>query len=189
MITQEELAPGILSFYNVFPESKSYIQQMEAQNIYWQKAEVLVDLENQISGKNEKARDTDVIVFDNNATGPFYFFQNAFNLNIDPLLHEYIQKYGVAIKDRENPQLLRYGVGQKFTDHVDDHPMLWIRRLSLSYYINDDYEGGEIEFPKFNLKIQPKAGQLIFFPSNYMYNHSVHEVKSGTRYCVVQWMA
>jgi predicted 2-oxoglutarate/Fe(II)-dependent dioxygenase YbiX len=57
----------------------------------------------------------------------------------------------------------------------------------MSFYLNEDYEGGEIEFGRFNLKIKPKANQMIMFPSNYIYNHTVHPVVSGTRYAVVAW--
>ena len=55
----------------------------------------------------------------------------------------------------------------------------------MSYFLNDNYIGGEIEFARFNLKIKPKANQALFFPSNYVYNHQVHDVISGTRYTIV----
>jgi predicted 2-oxoglutarate/Fe(II)-dependent dioxygenase YbiX len=51
-------------------------------------------------------------------------------------------------------------------------------------YLNDDYEGGEIEFVNFDIKIKPKAGTLIMFPSNYPYSHIAHPVISGTKYAV-----
>jgi predicted 2-oxoglutarate/Fe(II)-dependent dioxygenase YbiX len=57
----------------------------------------------------------------------------------------------------------------------------------MSFYLNDEYEGGEIEFSRFGLNVKPKANQAIFFPSNYVYNHTVHPVTSGTRYAVVGW--
>jgi len=77
-------------------------------------------------------------------------------------------------------------VGQKFVNHIDDHTD-YHRRMSTIYYINDNYEGGEIEFPRFNVKYKPVANDFIIFPSNYMYNHSVSPVISGERYAVVSW--
>lgn len=49
-------------------------------------------------------------------------------------------------------------------------------------YINDEYEGGELCFPRYGLKFKPKAGTLVFFPSNNRYAHAVTEVKSGLRF-------
>jgi predicted 2-oxoglutarate/Fe(II)-dependent dioxygenase YbiX len=49
-------------------------------------------------------------------------------------------------------------------------------------YLNDDYEGGELFFPKYNIHIKPKPGTLIFFPSTNMYAHGVTEVTDGVRF-------
>jgi predicted 2-oxoglutarate/Fe(II)-dependent dioxygenase YbiX len=60
--------------------------------------------------------------------------------------------------------------------------------MSTIFYMNDDYEGGEIEFPRFNVSHKPEKNELIIFPSTYVYNHSVLPVTSGTRYAVVSWL-
>ncbi len=49
-------------------------------------------------------------------------------------------------------------------------------------YLNDDYEGGELFFPKYNMELKPKPGTLIFFPSSNMYAHGVREVTDGIRF-------
>ena len=48
--------------------------------------------------------------------------------------------------------------------------------------INDDYGGGEIYFPKQNVKLKPSAGSLVFFPGDINYLHGVTEVTDGIRY-------
>jgi predicted 2-oxoglutarate/Fe(II)-dependent dioxygenase YbiX len=53
------------------------------------------------------------------------------------------------------------------------------RTTSLVYYPNDDYEGGELEFIHFGVKIKPKAGQLFLFPAGYSYEHKIHPVTGG----------
>lgn len=73
-----------------------------------------------------------------------------------------------------------------FLEHEDDDGSNK-RAISIIYYINDDYEGGEIDFRLQGLKIKPKAGQLLVFPSNGKFRHSISEVTKGTRYCIVSW--
>jgi hypothetical protein len=48
-------------------------------------------------------------------------------------------------------------------------------------YVTDQYVGGEITFPDFDgLKIKPKAGDLLLFPSRY--RHCISNLDSGARY-------
>jgi hypothetical protein len=52
-----------------------------------------------------------------------------------------------------------------------------------TFYINDDYEGGEIEF-YINEDIvthKPKAGDIVIFPSSEPYYHGVKTIKSGVK--------
>jgi len=54
-------------------------------------------------------------------------------------------------------------------------------------YLNNNYEGGEIEFKHSNIKIKPDPGSIIFFPSNFLYVHEVHPILSGERYSMPHW--
>lgn len=194
MSNSNEVAPGIFIFNNVFPESTDYINKIEemASNgrLRWVPAGVLHDQDGK-EGVSKKARDTDYMgipAYEEQGDSFLHEFSKKLNEGTKPFLDEYFKEYWVSIEKYEPPQLLRYGNNQHFHNHIDDHPQL-TRRVSFSYYINEDYEGGEIEFPRFNLKIKPKAHQLVIFPSNFVYNHLVHPVTSGTRYVVVQWIA
>jgi Rps23 Pro-64 3,4-dihydroxylase Tpa1-like proline 4-hydroxylase len=82
--------------------------------------------------------------------------------------------------------LLRYLEGNKFNQHYDGGTQTK-RCVSALVYLNDNYEGGELEFTNFGLKIKPKAGSLILFPSNYAYAHIAHPVTSGTKYVITTW--
>ena len=54
-------------------------------------------------------------------------------------------------------------------------------------YLNDEYTGGEIEFPKQNLKIKPKPGTLILFKGDENKPHQVLPVLSGDRANIVMF--
>jgi hypothetical protein len=47
---------------------------------------------------------------------------------------------------------------------------------SFSLYLNDDFEGGELEFGNVPIKIKPKAGMLAVIPGGDKYKHKVNKV-------------
>lgn len=98
----------------------------------------------------------------------------------------------------EPPGILRYPPGGTYRSHADDSAWdtvsrQWVRTIdrdfSLLIYLNDDFEGGAIYFNNFDLRIQPKAGMLVAFPSDYRYLHTAEKVISGERYAIVSWSA
>jgi hypothetical protein len=52
-------------------------------------------------------------------------------------------------------------------------------------YLSDKFDGGEIEFPEFDLSIKPGVGDLLLFPSRY--KHSISTFNNGTRYTMPAW--
>jgi hypothetical protein len=56
------------------------------------------------------------------------------------------------------------------------------------FYLNEDYEGGELYFPLQGIQFKPKRGAAYFFPGDMNYVHGVTEIKSGIRYtCPFFW--
>jgi hypothetical protein len=53
--------------------------------------------------------------------------------------------------------------------------------VSSLFYINEEYEGGELNFPDQDLLIKPKKGTFIFFRGEESLMHEVKVVKSGSR--------
>ena len=62
------------------------------------------------------------------------------------------------------------------------------RQVSCVCYLNDDYQGGELEFPNFKVKIKPEQGMLILFPSSFPYLHIAHPITQGIKYTLVTWL-
>ena len=97
-----------------------------------------------------------------------------------------------------NSTIVRWLPGQRQNPHADkelhegpdagmpnDFPNY---DLSSLFYLNDDYEGGELYFPLQNVKFKPKKGAAYFFPGDKNYIHGVTEIKSGIRYtCPFFW--
>jgi|TARA_R100001463_G_scaffold21854_1_gene52479 hypothetical protein len=86
----------------------------------------------------------------------------------------------------------RYKKNQIMSKHVDHIHDLFngetkgIPILSIVAVLNDDYKGGEfIMFDDYEIKF--KAGDLIIFPSIFLYPHLVKPIKKGTRYSFVSW--
>ena len=199
-MNKEEIAPGIVVYSNVIPDSETLYADIEegivSANLNWTAASVKEE-----SGPtvNTKTRDTnslgvaylgekkDTSLVNNMSELFFVNLNNIFFENFDPIEKDYMSSYGIFSEWHDSYGILKYGEGQQFTNHIDDHPS-YHRRVSTVYYLNDNYTGGEINFPRFNITFKPKANQMILFPSTYVYNHSVSPVIEGKRYAVVSWM-
>lgn len=77
--------------------------------------------------------------------------------------------------------LRKWSKGSKMQPHIDTDAQKHLHIVCM-YYLNDNYDGGEIVFPDYNLKIKPKSNSLIMFPGNENYVHGVLEVLKGFRY-------
>jgi len=81
--------------------------------------------------------------------------------------------------------ILKYGKTGYLPEHQDQG--VSSRVLSTVAYLNDNYVGGEIYFPQVDVEIKPEAGSVIFFPSNFVFSHTVKPITDGFRYAVPQW--
>jgi predicted 2-oxoglutarate/Fe(II)-dependent dioxygenase YbiX len=109
--------------------------------------------------------------------------------------------FNVKIKDSEMPQVLVYHPGGHYKPHIDGEALFddgsgqlrWRRNverdISLIIYLNQDFEGGELVFPKLAITIKPRQGMLLGFPSNHHFLHGVNPTTKGTRYAIVNWFS
>ena len=111
------------------------------------------------------------------------------------MFHNGIKGYCKSIDTRHefrvnDIQVLKYGVGGHYNFHID-HAHSIPRTFSCIYFVNDDYEGGDLAFrfpldPK-EYTVSKRKNRLIIWPSNFLYPHSVKPVTKGERYSVVSW--
>ena len=105
----------------------------------------------------------------------------------------YGERYGIPFKDfaRNEAHLQKWGVltGFSMSTHSDSEtpsgkPALvegfYQYNMTSICYLTDDYLGGEIDFPEFNLTIKPRPGDMLLFPSRY--RHRILKLESGHRY-------
>lgn len=118
------------------------------------------------------------------------------NKLMDDLLEECLNMYRqsfrfVPILKRIDSQFLKYDINGRFNTHID-HYAGAPRTLSMSIMLNDEYMGGNFQFWDMSGKtiikeIQAVTGDVLLFPSNFLYPHSVAPITMGTRYAIVNW--
>ena len=111
----------------------------------------------------------------------------------------YTQKYSPTgeklgptwIKHISKVRFNRYTVGTKMRVHYDhihdlfDGKLKGIPILSFVGLLNDNYEGGEFMCREKEIKL--RRGDILLFPSNFMYPHEVKKITKGIRYSFVSW--
>ena len=92
-----------------------------------------------------------------------------------------------------DPRFNKYDEDKKMALHCDhiqsmfDGERKGIPILSMLGVLNDDYKGGEfIMFDDTEIKFD--KGDILVFPSLFLYPHKVEPVKSGTRYSFISWV-
>lgn len=87
----------------------------------------------------------------------------------------------------------KYAPGTKMTEHCDhikdifDGERKGAPILTVLTLLNDDFKGGEFVMFK-DEEYKLNAGDIIVFPSNFLYPHRVNEVTEGVRYSCVSWV-
>mmetsp|Transcript_1878 Transcript_1878/g.2491 ORF Transcript_1878/g.2491 Transcript_1878/m.2491 type:complete len:129 (-) Transcript_1878:1634-2020(-) len=76
---------------------------------------------------------------------------------------------GIPQVNFDSFQLLKYEAGQYYKVHHDMSPERGVKEgghriLTIFLYLSD-VEGGETEFPELGLKVTPKAGRAVMWPS------------------------
>jgi predicted 2-oxoglutarate/Fe(II)-dependent dioxygenase YbiX len=198
MINKKEIAPGIMIYSDVMNNHKEFIPAVEhfmdlnIPEILWADSHAYKDGK-EVIDKNRSSK-TYFVSYDKINNDVFSqknllesYVRDKITEFSAPLELDYQNYYNVGVPEHRGYSILKYSEGSQFSDHID-HNVFEPRTISTVWYINDDYEGGEICFPRFNIEYKPKQNELLIFPSTYVYNHSVKPIKNGTRYSVVSWL-
>jgi len=63
-----------------------------------------------------------------------------------------------------------------------------VRSITFIFSLNDDYDGGEFNFPYYDISIKLKKGSIIIFPPYWTHRHNTNNLENNTyRYTVSTW--
>lgn len=114
------------------------------------------------------------------------------NYPINHALDNYCEEFKFTIKTHTNPRINKYSIGNEIESHYDHITSIFneskkgIPVVSIVGLLNDDFQGGEFYIWK-DMHINLEAGDLLLFPSVFMYPHRVTPITSGTRWSFVSW--
>jgi hypothetical protein len=84
-------------------------------------------------------------------------------------------------------QLTRKGEGYHAW-HFESSSFFHAKRvLAWSIYLNDDYEGGELEFLYFGRRVKLGQGDIVIFPAAFTHTHRGNMVLAGEKLLLTGW--
>ena len=104
---------------------------------------------------------------------------------------------GTAVTQGEPLQVLRYRPGQEYKLHIDAlPPQIGNQRvLTALIYLNDDFEGGETDFPSLGLRVRGKTGDALIFANvhadggpDQRVRHAGRPVRTGQKLLASRWI-
>lgn len=176
----QELAPGVFIFENAFDNCEEILRKAKevpesrVLPAMLQDGSVKTDIRNNTLIDITPSFDMDIIWWQTS--------QKLWEYGIG-----YSHFYRTGFSGMESPQLLQYEKGQGFYVPHSDNSMNYPRNFSSILYLNDVEEGGETCFTRFDISVKPKAGRLILFPANFIYEHEAKMPISGPKNVIVTW--
>jgi len=91
-----------------------------------------------------------------------------------------------------NLKFIKYIEGCEMANHCDHIHSLYdginkgIPILTIIGLLNDDFDGGDLIMFE-DTKVPLKKGDIVIFPSVFLFPHKIEKIIKGTRYSVVSW--
>lgn len=113
-------------------------------------------------------------------------FKSLNSITINKVIFDSIEKIKETyIKNKyilKHISIYKNRMGSTMGEHIDSNRGEPITSILL--FLNEDYEGGEINFPKMGLKFKPSPGSALVFPSDPEYSHFSSIITKGSKYTV-----
>lgn len=98
------------------------------------------------------------------------------------VLNNYNSKFDHFIDEKTH--IAKFVEGKGMHEHFDASRPNDIATL---IYLNNEYDGGDIYFPKYEISFKPEPGDLLCFPDNPSFIHGVKPIIRGTRFTLPRW--
>lgn len=190
--TQIKLTEDIWFYKNVHPNISELLKNIQGQNSWWDYTNGLnPDGSECHSGIRGSA--TNLWPDTDNYAKVIDIFKNVFedyveqnrerlSLNIASPVEDNIDVKQMPERtwiEQKNILVRKYTAGSFMLPH-DDGGVGVVPSFTALLWFNEDFEGGELEFPDLNLILKPEAGSVLVFPS--ILQHGVKTLISGERF-------
>lgn len=119
------------------------------------------------------------------------------DIDIYNLIDSYIEKMQLILETKfkvrlrkRPPVIVCWRAGDFQVPHADKQVQDGRPNAFIDYdinsllYLNDDFVGGELFYPKHGVKVSPKPGLAVFHPGDIEYLHGVTPVLKGERWVI-----
>jgi hypothetical protein len=181
-------ADKILYYTDVIPDPKKLIDLIEELDVVatefdaispWTTWKSSDDIDPYIFG-NIKTTDESKLKSSSSDVNKAYF---SIKTPITEVGLDYARRFSMDYVEPRAMSLSKYQIGAFMGPHVDHYGTESFEPLmSAVAYLNDDYEGGELNFPEQDLTIKPAAGSIVIFPSVEPFYHQSMPITSGIKY-------
>lgn len=185
---------GIVIYRNQLPKELNIPQRLEnlmkidRSSAYYQWREALVGHQQKMPEYRDcwdfKVEENFAKYSENTKFNDLYNIYHEVKTKIKNCVTEYCGPYNITMNYMESINFIKYQKNQHFHYHAD-HGFSYVCTVSSIAYLNDDYDGGELSFHSLDLKYQPNCGDVIVFPSAFIYAHAALPVTSGVKYSAV----
>jgi hypothetical protein len=119
---------------------------------------------------------------------PLNFFSNLKNRIVDAVASVHDLNPSIITEVGYHTQKWEPGAYARIhSDNTDEHgnsgPFARSKYAAF-LYLNDDFDGGILKFPKQDLEIKPSIGMLAAFDGGFNNMHEVTVIKNGVRYTI-----
>ena len=194
MMLKEILTPDIHYYTEVFDDTESMIKEIEWMDQFQDVGSQITKWEPWLSscktvqyGYQKTINYKNVL---NNNT------RDRHNSKIASIIHyraiqigeEYALSHGMDLGDLPTHcKIYKYDNLTEMGPHTDYDPDYspkdLIGTVSIVFYINDDYTGGDLDFPNADISVKPKASSALVFKSHGVL-HEPKPTTEGTKYMV-----
>lgn len=124
--------------------------------------------------------------------------ENPFIAGVVSLISDRVRSKAESLFDCElgdsGVSIAKTMIGHTPEEHADSQNMDGTPKDGCSHfyvsavvYVNDNFSGGELVFPKVGYSYKPVSGSCIIFPSHVEYSHYVDSIVTGERIVLPFW--